>query len=437
MAVFPRYHGPPLIEQVCTVENLTNAWRRVRSNVKVTRRYRSAGIDRMTLDDFAADWPNQMALLAEELRNGSYRPLPPRWVTIPKTNGGKRAIAILTIRDRIAQRAVQQVLNPLFEPLFLDCSYGCRLSVGVPEAIERVMRYVEQGLHWVVDGDISAYFDSIDHGILLGLLRQRIDEPAILQLIGQWLAVGFFHSEVPDDETPPASPFETMLRRSGELIHEMLKTPLDSVPVERDDLDLYSPALVQPRSGLSAEMLAALSLMQPAFAIARQLVPLVQRIGVRRLALGGALAVGTVALSELIYRLQAVHSRRGTLQGGPLSPLLANIYLHPFDIAMTAHGARMVRFVDDFVVMCPDRTTAERTLVLVERQLAALRLTLNWQKTRIVDYADGIEFLGQALAPRRKQGFLEGIGDFHTAEQRLRAHIERLRKPKSSPPSEM
>jgi RNA-directed DNA polymerase len=55
MAVFPRYHGPPLIEQVCTVENLTNAWRRVRSNVKVTRRYRSAGIDRMTLDDFAAD----------------------------------------------------------------------------------------------------------------------------------------------------------------------------------------------------------------------------------------------------------------------------------------------------------------------------------------------------------------------------------------------
>ncbi len=88
MAVFPRYHGPPLMEQVCTVENLTNAWRRVRSNVKVIQRHRSAGIDRMTLDDFAADWPNQMALLAEELRNGSYRPLPPRWVTIPKTNGG-------------------------------------------------------------------------------------------------------------------------------------------------------------------------------------------------------------------------------------------------------------------------------------------------------------------------------------------------------------
>lgn len=65
----------------------------------------------------------------------------------------------------------------------------------------------------------------------------------------------------------------------------------------------------------------------------------------------------------------------------------------------------MVRFVDDFVVMCPDRTTAEHTLVLVERQLATLRLTLNPQKTRIVAYAGGIEFLGQALAPRRRQGF--------------------------------
>ncbi len=143
------------------------------------------------------------------------------------------------------------------------------------------------------------------HGILLGLLRQRIDEPAILHLIGQWLAVGFIHSEVPDDEPPPDSPIGTMLRRGGEFIHEVLKTPLDPVPVARDDLDLYSPALVQPRSGLSAELLAALSLVQPAFAIARRLVPLVQRIGVRRLALGGALAAGTVALSELIYRIQA------------------------------------------------------------------------------------------------------------------------------------
>lgn len=433
MLVFPRYSGPSLIEQVCTVENLTNAWRRVRSNIKVSRRARSAGIDQITLHDFAADWPNQMVRLAEELRDGSYRPLPPRRVAIAKASGGERAIAILAIRDRIAQRAVQQVLTPLFEPLFLDCSYGSRLAVGVPEAIERVVRYTEQGLIWVIDGDIRAYFDSIDHGILLGLLRQRIDEPAILHLIAQWLAVGSVHTES-TDETLPDSPLVALLRRSGELIHEALNAPSDPLPAAYEYPDLSRPVL--PHSGIPTGLFAALSLAQPAFEIARQLTPLLKRIGAQRLAVGGALAVGTVLLSELVHRAQASHDRRGTLQGGPLSPLLANIYLHPFDLAMTAHGARMVRFVDDFVVMCPDRTTAEHTLVLVERQLATLRLTLNPQKTRIVAYADGIEFLGQALAPRRRQGFLHGISDFHNAEQRLREHVERLRRPDKPPTSD-
>ncbi|PDW04079.1 CRISPR-associated endonuclease Cas1 [Candidatus Viridilinea mediisalina] len=129
MPIFPPYSGPPLLDQVVSVENLTLAWRRVRGNIHVARRARSAGFDAMTVRDFEADWLNQMRGLAEELQTGSYRPLPARHVTIPKASGGERAIAILAIRDRVAQRAVQQVLQPLFEPLFLDCSYGCRLYV--------------------------------------------------------------------------------------------------------------------------------------------------------------------------------------------------------------------------------------------------------------------------------------------------------------------
>ena len=140
MPIFPRYSGPPLVGQVCSVENLTLAWRRVRSNIQVARRGRSAGPDAVTLRDFEADWARQMALLADELRQGSYRPLPPRRVSIPKPSGGQRAIAILAVRDRVAQRAVQQVLDPLFDPLLLDCSYGCRPLVGVPEALARVER---------------------------------------------------------------------------------------------------------------------------------------------------------------------------------------------------------------------------------------------------------------------------------------------------------
>ena len=113
-----------MLEQVCSVENMTLAWRRVRSNIEWARRPHSAGTDAVTLRDFEADWTRQMSQLADELRNGTYRPLPPRRVTIAKGSGGHRAIAILAVRDRIAQRAVLQVLEPLFDPLLLSCSYG-------------------------------------------------------------------------------------------------------------------------------------------------------------------------------------------------------------------------------------------------------------------------------------------------------------------------
>ena len=109
--------------QICSVENLTLAWRRVRSNIHVARRGRSAGLDAVTLRDFEVDWTRQMAQLADELQQGTYRPLPAKRVAIPKASGGERAIAILAVRDRVAQRAVQQVLDPLFDPCFLDCSY--------------------------------------------------------------------------------------------------------------------------------------------------------------------------------------------------------------------------------------------------------------------------------------------------------------------------
>jgi RNA-directed DNA polymerase len=94
-------------------------------------------------------------------------------------------------------------------------------------------------------------------------------------------------------------------------------------------------------------------------------------------------------------------SQRGTPQGGALSPLLANIYLHPFDLALTSQGLRLVRFMDDFVIMCASKSEAEHALKLAQQQLTALRLALNAEKTRLVSYSDGLEFLGHALAPRQ------------------------------------
>ncbi|MEI8167632.1 MAG: reverse transcriptase domain-containing protein, partial [Chloroflexales bacterium] len=353
MPIFPKYTGPALLDQAVSVANLTLAWRRVRGNIQVARRGRSAGVDLVTLRDFEADWATQMSQLAEELRVGAYRPLPTRTVQIPKASGGERAIAILTIRDRVAQRAVQQVLQPLFEPLFLDCSYGCRLYVGVPEAVARVARYADQGLGWAADTDIASYFDTIDQRILLGLLRQRIDEPALLQVISQWLQAGALHEAEAAPLADAPTGLARLLRQGGETLRGAFTEPPPALPPAAPLAPpLHDPyaaaAWEQPdplgwgmprRAGLdTGGLLAALSLAQPAIEGARRLAPHLRRLGPQRLLIGGALAAGAVAIGELALRAHAAaDAPRGAPQGGALSPLLANIYLHPFDLAMTSH----------------------------------------------------------------------------------------------------
>jgi len=431
MPIFPRYAGPPLLDQICGVENLTLAWRRVRSNIQVARRGRSAGPDLVTLRDFEADWSAQMGRLTDELRSGVYRPLPPRMVRIPKASGGERAIAILAIRDRVAQRAVQQLLQPLFEPLFLDCSYGCRLHVGTPDAVARVARYAEQGLTWAADTDIASYFDSIDQRILMGLLRQRIDEPPLLQLIAQWLQAGALAEGEGGALVDPPVGAAALLRRGGAALRSAFAAPPPLVPPMSAVSDPYAAAAWEqpdplgwgvPRPmGLQGGLLAALSLAQPAMEGARFIAPHLRRIGTQRLMVGGAIAAGVIAASELLLRAQAGAAARGAPQGGALSPLLANIYLHPFDLALTSHGLRLVRFMDDLVVMCASREEAERALELMRRQLLTLRLRLNEEKTRVSAYADGLEFLGQSLAPTRTGPRLgAGVASFEEAERALR-----------------
>lgn len=449
MRLFPRYDGPPLLEQVCRVENLTNAWRRVRRNIQVGRRHRSAGVDAVTLRDFERDWTNQMAALAEDLQRERYQPLPPRMVRIPKASGGERAIAILAVRDRIAQRAVQQVLEPLFDPLLLDCSYGCRLHVGVPHALAQVSRSAERGLGWVLDGDIAHYFDSIDHAILLRLVEQRITEAPILRLVEQWLEVGMLDDRDGAGVQEANATWWAQLMGEGDAADADVPSSAGTDPQALVDLDAaarweygspwdahaaeWRMAVTPPASPTPWTMLqysdrfwTALSLATPVLRQARNALPVaqrtVQRIGGHRLALVGAglaVATGTVAVGEALWRRQR-EGRRGTPQGGALSPLLANIYLHPFDLALTRQGFRLVRFMDDFVVLCATEEDAHRALALVQRQMKALRLDLNPQKTQVVRYADGFEFLGQVLVPRQR-GLRpsDGVSSFAEAAQRF------------------
>lgn len=431
--LFPAYTGPALMPQVVSVANLTEAWRRVLSNIQVERRQHSAGIDAVTLRDFEADWPNQMQILADELSSGLYRPLPPRRVAIPKASGGERVIAILAVRDRIAQRAMQQVLEPVFDPILLDCSFGCRARVGVPHALEQVTRYAERGLTWVVDADIQSYFDTINHRLLLAMLRQRIEEVRVLQLIAQWLEVATMDDVLPATATPP-----------------VIESPPPSSP-----LDMYASMLgwgapppaspyaaaqwEQPhgwQSGgsglagmmpLSEQLWLAAKYAQPAIVGAKYVLPHLQKIDRQKAAMVGVAVAGlagAAVLGERWFREQFA-VRQGALQGGSLSPLLANIYLHPFDLALTTHGFRLVRFMDDFVILCSSEAEAQQAYRLAERQMAMLQLKLHPEKSRIVRYEDGFEFLGQALVPRQRGPRLtDGVQSFTDAAQRLRANAQ-------------
>lgn len=425
MTLFPRYAGPPLLPQICHVENLTLAWRRVRRNIQLAQRQRSAGVDAMTIRDFEADWPRQMAQLADQLLDGSYRPLPARTAQIPKATGGQRAIAILAVRDRVAQRAVQQVLDPLFDPHLLDCAYGSRPHVGVPDALARVERYAAQGLTWVAESDIAAFFDSIDQRVLLSLVRQRVAEPQLLRLLGQWLAVGSVQQE-PATHAP-----QTPLSRAAAAARALLDPP-PAPPVATypplDDLGWDAPGWDAPYAGRSANLANHLwtvaQYAPPVLAQAKRLLPHLQHVGAGKLALAGGAVAATFAAIDAGTRYLA----RGTPQGSALSPLLANIYLHPFDLALTSAGFRLVRYVDDFVVLCADEREAHDALTLARRQLQVLRLALKEEKTRIAAYDDGIAFLGTTLrSPQRGVRLEDGLTSFDEAQQRLRQALRRER----------
>jgi hypothetical protein len=166
---------------------------------------------------------------------------------------------------------------------------------------------------------------------------------------------------------------------------------------------------------------------RPLLSAARMALPYARRLGGRRLALAGALAASALAAGEAVARGRA--ALRGTMQGGALSPLLANVYLHPFDLALTSQGLRLVRFMDDFVIMCASQAEAAQAQDLATRQLAALRLTLHPEKTRVIRYDEGLAFLGQALLPPQRGPRLgQGLASFTEAEQALRETAGKVRR---------
>ena len=164
--------------------NLNQAYLRVKRNKG------AAGIDDMTVDDLLSYLRENKTELITSLREGNYKPAPVKRVEIPKPNGGVRKLGIPTVVDRMVQQAVVQVLTPIFERIFSDNSFDFRPHRGAQDAIAKVVKLYNHGYRRVVDLDLKAYFDNVNHDLMIKYLQQYIDDPWTLRLIRKFLTSG-------------------------------------------------------------------------------------------------------------------------------------------------------------------------------------------------------------------------------------------------------
>ena len=176
--------GADLLERILSRGNLNNAYKRVRANKG------APGIDGMTVED-ALPWLREhREELLDMIRQGKYKPQPVRRKEIPKPDGGVRKLGIPTVVDRIIQQAIAQQLTPIYEPLFSDLSYGYRPGRSAQDAILKVKEYAEKGYTQAVLVDLSKYFDTLNHELLMNLLRKNIHDKRVIELIKRYLKAG-------------------------------------------------------------------------------------------------------------------------------------------------------------------------------------------------------------------------------------------------------
>ena len=157
-----------------------SAWARVRDNNG------AAGVDGVSVTEFERKWKNHLYRVWNRMSSGSYMPPPVRRVMIPKADGRQRPLGIPTVADRVAQMVVKMELEPKVEPLFHPDSFGYRPRKSALQAVgqcrQRCWRY-----DWVVDLDISGFFDNIDHSLMMHAVRKHTDCPWVLLYIERWL----------------------------------------------------------------------------------------------------------------------------------------------------------------------------------------------------------------------------------------------------------
>jgi len=260
-----------LIEVILDDENLNEAIRQVKRNKGVP------GVDKMTVYEIDEYFQKNKENIKKSILEKKYRPQPVKRVYIPKSNGKKRPLGIPTVVDRVIQQAIAQVLSQIYEDKFSDSSFGFRPNRSAHDAMERTLDYLNEGYEWVIDLDIEAYFDTVNHDKLISILRETVNDSTTLHLIRKFLQVGIMEK-------------------------------------------------------------------------------------------------GLVKSSTI-----------GMPQGGPLSPILSNIYLDKFDKELEERGLRFVRYADDSNIFVKSEMSANRVMKSVTTWLERkLFLKVSATKTKVV-----------------------------------------------------
>ena len=299
------------METVVEKANMARAYRRVVANKG------APGADGMTVsqlpDHLKQHWPT----LRERLLAGEYHPSPVRAVEIPKPTGGTRQLGIPTVTDRLIQQALLQVLTPTFDPSFSASSYGYRPGRSAQQAVSAMKAHVTVGHRWVVDLDLEAFFDRVNHDLLMARVARRVRDKRVLRLIRRYLEAGMFQHG--------------------------LATP----------------------------------------------------------------------------------GRQGTPQGGPLSPLLANILLDDVDKELERRGHCFCRYADDMQIYVRSRRAGERVMASLSDFLeSSLRLTVNRDKSA-VDRPWRRGYLGYTLTRHTRPKLTLAKASLQRVMQRVRELLKR------------
>lgn len=404
-------HPPlPSLNYIASKHALLNAWKKVRANRG------AAGVDAISIQAFESDLDRNLLELSRTLINRTYEPLPLKMVSIPKPDGFQRELAIPCVRDRIAQRAVMDAIEPLLEPRFLDCSYAFRPGRSVELALEKLVVLRAQGLCWTLKADIHNFFPSIDRDFLIEQLSALLPDDDLLSLVRKWLEAGALACPQSATEAPWQNYWYSTVAELKLAIKDAIDSTINNYAnsnltmpaaeyasdasghADYPHLDTFPLQEVESEFGVKPRQRRAIirRLIESGMLLAITERALLLRLGAANLlGIGGASAVALLLMPAIVRKIRNVRTAgSGAPQGSPLSPLLSNLYLHKFDEALTNSGFKLIRYCDDFVIPCRTKTDCQTALKTAKKALAALRLHMRPEKILILPPASPFVFLG-------------------------------------------